>query len=360
MVNILSLLLLLGILPTTQGQSPVNISWDSASHSKGQECTILIGDQARVVLTVATHLGTQIHFPSMDEYGSNGIIPLRQWRDSIYMDNGQLLQRQITVVTCFEPGDHVIKGLHTKWKDARNGINSVRASDSLVLHVRDVGGVDTTNQIKDIADVFHEPLTAWEFLRWPLLLILILVACLLIRYSIRRRKERKQGAKEEQAEDKESYVNPRKQALAELQKLDSQHIWQGGNVKEYYMQLTNIVRKYLKKRYQIDSTEMPSDETLEAFSDCEGFTHERDMLLRKMLRTADMVKFAKAKPTTSEHEQSMQNAVAFVEADPYVEEEPGQPAESRSESSALSETPKPAAPPTPSEAPSDEQANNKI
>lgn len=323
--KIVFLLLLLGASVTAYCQSSVAYtSWDSTNRDKGNELTMLIGDQARVVFTIVSNLGTQIHFPSMNEYAQGAIMPLRQWRDSIFLTNGLLLQRQITTVTCFEPGTHVIKDLRAEWSDNKNNIIKVKTSDSLVLHVNYMANVDTsTNEIKDIADVFHEPLTAWEFLRWPLLFIILWIAR---RETIKYVKKKKSTSETVvEVVEEVSRINPRQEALTELRTLENQHIWQSGNLKEYYTQLTMIVRKYLKKRYQVDSTEMSSDETLDAFSSCKGFTYERNNLLRSVLRSADMVKFAKAVPTAKEHEQSMLYAIAFIEADPGIEEEPAQP-----------------------------------
>lgn len=305
-----------------QGQTySVSMAWDSAGHASGTGHTMLIGDQARVTFSVVTAPGTHIYLPSLNSYAQGDIMPLRQWCDSTFLANGRLLLRQITIVTCFEPGTHVIKGLCTERNDNRGNTFRAVAADSLTLHVNDMADVDTSSaKIKEIADIFHEPLTAWEFLRWPLLFLLLWAAW---RHTAKRRRRKQAALTALPAEAAEPLLSPRRQALAELRELESRRIWQRGEFMEYYMQLTMIVRLYLKRRYHVDSTEMSSDETLEAFSGCEGFTVERNSLLRSVLRSADMVKFAKAVPTAKDHEQSMQNAVAFVEADVEADVEPG-------------------------------------
>lgn len=270
-------------------QPRANMQWDTAGVLLGRQTAIVIGDQLDVVCEGSFH--------AMEEYGQNGITPLLQRLDTIMGADGKPLVRQFTTVTCFDPGEHKL------------GFGA----DSLTLLVNDYPGVDTTKaDIKDIANIFREPHTFWEVFRWILLGMAVAAAALLVAYALKRRKEHKPLVVLKPAAPP---LPPKQRALNELEALRTRELWKQGRVKEYHTDLTDIVRRYLKERYGVDSTEMTSDQTLEAFAASEGCTADRAALLRQMLRTADMVKFAKAEPLPYEHERSLSNAVAFVQAE---------------------------------------------
>ena len=101
-------------------------------------------------------------------------------------------------------------------------------------------------------------------------------------------------------------------ALEKLNAIREQKIWQSGQVKEYYTQLTDVVREYIARRFEVSSTEQTSDETLRAMRVL--LTDKKELYdnLRKMLTLADLVKFAKWTTTPDENEISLRNAYTFV------------------------------------------------
>ncbi|MDY5969483.1 MAG: hypothetical protein SPJ13_05675 [Bacteroidales bacterium] len=270
-------------------QAPSSMQWDTAGMLLGQRATIVIGDQLQVVCIGSFH--------ALEEYGQNGIVPLSQRLDTLGEAASKPLVRQLTTVTCFDPGEHKL------------GFGA----DSLTLVVNDYPGVDTAStDIKDIADILPEPRTFWEIFRWVLLgLILAAIAGLAAR-AIRKRKGRKPLVNFKPADPP---LPPKQRALDELEALRLRELWKQGRAKEYHTELTDIVRHYLKERYGVDSTEMTSGQTIEAFAVSEGFSEDRASLLLQILRMADMVKFAKAEPLPYEHEKSLTNAIAFVQAE---------------------------------------------
>lgn len=107
-------------------------------------------------------------------------------------------------------------------------------------------------------------------------------------------------------------------ALGELDKLKDSKIWQQGQIKEFYTRLTDIVREYIDGRYGIDAPEMTSDEILDAIrrvADAKSTTDN----LTQILKTADLVKFAKFVPMTDENDLSLVNAYLFVNQTKVVE-----------------------------------------
>lgn len=244
---------------------------------------VTIGDQ--VTLSIS---GTD-NYRTADELAQNGVVVVKQWEDTVN-------NIQYTTLTSFDDGEHVIK---------------LGENDSLVLAVNDVEGVDTVNvEIKDIADIIKVRYTFWEIFRWVLLGLAVAAVAVGIIYVVRRVKAHKPIIELHP----EPVVPPDERALKDLETLRREELWQNGKVKEYYTELTDIVRRYLEEAWQINSTDMTSDETLEAYHTSRAADEGNEAKLRQMLRTADMVKFAKGEPLPNEHTQAMNHAVEFVGA----------------------------------------------
>lgn len=243
---------------------------------------ILIGEQ-----TTLTISGLQ-QYPSSQALSQNDILALEQWFDTV---DG--ITRQRTTITSFEEGEHILK---------------LSETDSLVLIVSDVSNIDTAKfEIHDIAPILSEPYTFWEIFRWVLLVILLIAVGFGIYYVIKRMKNRDA----EIPMPKPTPIAAHQQALEDLEKLRLQQLWQQGKQKEYHTKLTDILRVYFEYRFGFNSTEMTSDQTIEAFESC-GVSDSDVAALRQILQTADMVKFAKSEPLPYEHDRSMNEAKQLV------------------------------------------------
>lgn len=275
----LHLLYLLFLTGLWTGSACGQVSLDSTS--------ILIGNQAELTIAHATR------YPTPDELSQDGLVAVRQWFDTA-------TATQHTLLTSFEPGEHWLR----------------LGEDSIPLTVRDVADVDTTSEeIRDIADIESVPLTFWDVARWVLLVLAILLLTAAVWYIIHRLRNHQPIIEIPKAPP----LPPHVVALNSLETLRRKQLWQQGHVKEYHTELTDIVRQYLEARCGITSAEMTSDQTLEAFADWWSSNHSNeesrpDQMLDQMLRTADMVKFAKSEPLPYEHDRSMTQAVELVES----------------------------------------------
>ena len=253
--------------------------------------TIMLGDQTVLAIEPATL------YPTLEELTNNDIVAVRQWTDST---NGNFC----TALTSFEEGEH---WLHV-------------GLDSVLITVKDVPNVDTTNtNIRDIANILRQPYTFGEIAKVVGIVLGILALVAAIVFVVIRLKRHKPIISIPQAPPLPADVR----ALNALEELRQQQLWQQGRVKEYHTLLTDIVRNYLEETYSIPSTEMTSDQTLDAFHGCIVYTEEASSLLQQMLQTADMVKFAKSQPQPYQHDLSMTQAVNFVKLTaPKHEEQP--------------------------------------
>ena len=115
-------------------------------------------------------------------------------------------------------------------------------------------------------------------------------------------------------------------ALRALEALRQKKLWQEGRHKAYHSELSDILRNYMYKRWDIPAMEMVSDEILEAL-EAKAIAPQLLNAIRTALRTADSVKFAKACPLPDDNSQAFQAVYDFVTAtkaeDKPVEKEGG-------------------------------------
>lgn len=113
-------------------------------------------------------------------------------------------------------------------------------------------------------------------------------------------------------------VPPHIIAMRRLENLRKMHLAESGNDKEYYTELTDILRQYLEGRFGIFAREMTSSQILEAV-DMNTVTAPWHDRFAKMLETSDFVKFAKLRALPQENTSSFNTVREFVEDTKPVE-----------------------------------------
>ena len=100
-------------------------------------------------------------------------------------------------------------------------------------------------------------------------------------------------------------------ALHALDHVKVEKLWQQGKEKEYFTEVTDILRKYIENRFGVNAFEMTSDEILNIVNNFMIADSSTDSL-KQVLKLADLVKFAKYKPFPDENDLSLVNAYLFV------------------------------------------------
>lgn len=287
--------------------------------------TLMIGDQTTLHLTATTNAGEQVGFPNLEQaLGKDIAIVERGQTDTLQEKDGRITYKQDVVLTSFKDSLLYIEPIPF----TVNG-DTVR-SNSISLNVImpfDKAAMDSTMAITDIKPVLKPKIWWWGIIRWILLGLLIAglgVGGYFLYQWLKKRKH-------EKVED----INPEllrpceEVALEKLDKIKQEKIWQAGEHKRYFSELTFVIREYIGRRYAIRSTEKTSDETLAAIKPVLIAAEQKELYekLRKMLQLADLVKFAKWQPTPDENEISLLSAYQFVrETTPAPQEETPSPA----------------------------------
>lgn len=105
---------------------------------------------------------------------------------------------------------------------------------------------------------------------------------------------------------------PHETALEELEAIAA-YLARTGDVKGYYVQVSDCVRRYIERIFVIKAPEMTTEEFLESMKESQGLSSDEKGLLKQFLISCDLVKFAKYNPTAEEIESVLSTARNFVE-----------------------------------------------
>lgn len=170
-------------------------------------------------------------------------------------------------------------------------------TDSIWIDVQTIP-VDTAKPFQPIADIreakrpWYDSLIEWG---WKIGLILFLLGALagIIIFVRSKRKPVTPLALGKQQ-------TPYERAIESLQVLEQQKRHEEEDSKPYYTELTTILRTYLDAQFNLDCQEKTTSEIMQVVKKQKALANTRQDL-RKVLEEADLVKFAKGKPTHEEH-----------------------------------------------------------
>jgi hypothetical protein len=114
-------------------------------------------------------------------------------------------------------------------------------------------------------------------------------------------------------------VPPYERAIAELETLRTRQLCERGQEREFYTELTEILREYLEGRFGINAMEMTTTQIKTAVRS-NSTTAASGTLMNDVLEMADFVKFAKMRPLPEDNVRSYAQALNFVENTKPVEE----------------------------------------
>lgn len=110
----------------------------------------------------------------------------------------------------------------------------------------------------------------------------------------------------------ESVLSPEEEALLRLNRLLDSDLIRQGKLKEYFLELSEILRRYFEKRFEILAVESTTFEILQVLREKEISDSLREKI-REVLEMADLVKFAKWKPPVPDVIKVNQLAKMIVE-----------------------------------------------
>lgn len=273
--------------------------------------SIGIGDRFDVVIDVDRDLVQVVEFPTFTPDPRSGLETVTSHPvDTLSRDGRRLRLRKRYTLAAFEEGEFRLAPPPVLYLD-KNITDTLPTGEPLELQVGTFRIDSTSRSIYDLKGQRTLPFRYGEiggYVAWGLVGTLLLAALLYAGYRIRKRYGRRIGDLFRPSPP----LPPHVAAIRALEALRARKLWQSGRCKQYYSELTDILRTYLAERYDFGAREMTSDEILREI-------RRRDLPkrcttdLHGILREADMVKFAKAEPDAEQNEANYSKAYDFVE-----------------------------------------------
>lgn len=275
---------------------------------------IVIGGQTILTFELTQKKNQKVLLPQFNDTITGAIEIVESPKaDTTASDADNILIKKRYVVTSFEdsllyiPPYPFVSNGDTVW------------TRSLSLKVVQPFQIDTaSNQIADIKQVMDPPINWKAILRIALVVILVLIVLIVIYFLVRKyifKKPIFESAAPEVILP--SYVV----ALNQLEKIRGEKAWLNNRAKEYHTELTDVLRTYIEKTFDVPCMEMTSEEIISYLNHLRFENKKAYTSLTQILKLADLVKFAKWEATSAEHELSLANAIEFVNETKIEEEQ---------------------------------------
>ncbi len=278
-----------------------------------------IGDHTTLTIEVDQDAMQVVAFPEFD-FGEDETMEFvrKPTLDTVSKDGRRVKLRREYVLRSFEEGRYNLGRASILYVD-KNVTDTLYSVDSLRLTVGTFLIDSTSHAIYDIKPVRDLPFkfkeiagyTTWGVIGLILLVLIIIGVLRVMAYYGRSVFGLFKPAPP---------VPPHVAAIKALDSLRKQKLWQHGEYKGYYSQLTDILRTYISGRYGIAAMEMTSAEIISASKELE-LPKRCEMELQELLRDADLVKFAKAEIEASKNEGYFESVRIFVNLTKIEEEE---------------------------------------
>ena len=266
-----------------------------------------LSDEPTLTLTIDSEEGVTVEKPLFG--ASLGKFTIRDLREPLpKTDNGRVIVRQIYTLEPTEAGRLRIDPIPVTFADRRSkgdGREHTIETEPLSIEVVSIVG-DKTPSLGDLRGpaaplALASGVPAWL---WIVLSVGIAAVALIVWRKWRGRREKAVSA---------VVLTPEELANMELDKLVASGL-AAGDVKEFYVELTAIVRRYIERTTGIRAPEQTTEEFLREVSRTKTFEQDVSVKLRYFLESADLVKFATYRPNSDDIDESVRRARLFIGA----------------------------------------------
>jgi hypothetical protein len=221
------------------------------------------------------------------------------------LDNGRARQVISFELRTFTTGDYVIPGLPVEYMTPDSTLKYISA-DPIKINIKSLlaEGIAADSleprPNKGQASLVASSRTLWLILGG----VLVVAAVVVVFYFVRRRK----------TEEELPYVDPRPAweiAYADLAVLKDKDLPAQDEVKQFYFELSEIIKRYLGRKFEFDAVDMTTAEIGNALADLsldEELCPDNDAFMKH----ADLVKFAKYIPPSDRPDVDWETAYTLI------------------------------------------------
>ena len=261
----------------------------------------LIGDRINIKITIEKPAGYSISWMALpNNFGH--FEPIDTAMDDSAANSNTY--HHIIPVSAYDSGKFYFPAIPVFYRHKGDTASKILFTDSIPISIVRIG-VDTSKAFMPIKAPEKLPYTWQELLPFIICgaILLAAIITLIVLYIKRKKKE---------AMLSKPLLPPYEEAMEELQKLRNQKLWEQGEIKQYYIRLSDVVRRYIERRFGIEAMESTTDEIVKAMrkTDAEQFARAK---LKELLELSDLVKFAKHSTIADDNLNSYMIAFDFIE-----------------------------------------------
>lgn len=289
-------LLLTGILQAYAQPVRMTATLDAAYYRPGDRILIGLSAEHGRDVEVLWNIPAEIKSTVFEKLSESAI-------DSIQHHDFLTEIKTITVMA-FDTGVWQIPAITTYYRSDGSTDSVITAPIQIYIAAVAVDTAAAPRQIKPPYD-FSDPAPNnwWYLVPAASLLIIMSVAFFFYRSKMRNRNNQQLLPADHRL--------PHEKAMDRIMEIEHSKMWEQ-HVKEFYVQLTLVLREYIEKGLKLPALENTSQDLLRLLRKA-GVDDGLLQQLSRDLALADLVKFAKAEPAGQDHLQIIEHAKIFVE-----------------------------------------------
>ncbi|MDD5688080.1 MAG: hypothetical protein PHE88_09650 [Elusimicrobia bacterium] len=263
-----------------------------------------IGD--KVKLTLIFEYTKDIKFGQFDPEENLKSFEIKNYKISKerkkYFIFGRYIKKYEYILSTFTTGIYEINPFVVNFTN-KDGTPAQSQTNSLKIEVTSLLDKESASDIRDIKSPVNIKRTPIFYIVVFGVPILLLSGYFIYKYYFRKSDILQMFTR---------ITDPYKYATEELSKLENMDLIKNGMIKEFFVRLTQIVRVYLSKVFDVNITDMTTSESVKALRE-KGADKRFLIKLREFLECADLVKFAKYIPEEKDIYLNFESAKDIVE-----------------------------------------------
>ncbi|HDS00430.1 MAG TPA: hypothetical protein ENO22_09220 [candidate division Zixibacteria bacterium] len=271
-------------------------SADIAVESSLDRNKAYIGD--RIGYSLIIEADSAIRIDSLEIPEDLGEFEIKNWLlESERVRKGVRKMEYSGILTVFETGKVMIPPLPIVYHPSDDVTDTIY-TDSMDVFIMSLVLDDSAADIRDLKGV--KSLGENRALIIIIIVLLLAIAAGLMWYFFRKKPEM-------EAQKTEPLKSPWDEALERLARLRENNL----DPKDYYIELSDTIRRYVERRYGFSATDMTTYEIKQEIPKL-SIEDELNINLSDLLDNSDLVKFARFMPDKSLIEEDFQRAWVFV------------------------------------------------
>lgn len=256
-----------------------------------------VGMPIQLFLSVSGEAASRAVFPDFEEtFGSFDVRSITPLQSKALGPNARALRIELVG---YEAGEHELPSIQIETDGRTLDLGTDEPVKVEVLSL--VGTEASPEEFHDIRNAISVPLAIPGIGWWVLLGVLATGGAVILVWWLLSRSKSQQPQ-----------VPVDVWAEGKLDALEAKRLPDQGRIQAFFFELTDIARSFIERRYDIDAPDRTTQEFIAESQRHQDLDPEHATLLGRMLRSADMVKFAGDRPAQAECQRSMEFVRRFV------------------------------------------------